>query len=164
MTFRVLSEHLVVLAVVPPEPSACSKQEQHSLSVLFKEKDHPPDKCDICTFKEVNSISSSGPHVHTCIYAVHGDPTPAGLQSHWVAVTCPVSSVLIQPVPAISHEVGVEAYGHLPVGRLLLPDPIEHCVEPTSTGAWGERSGTLVSLCKWNWTLVISECVCECRH
>lgn len=45
MTFRVLSEHLVVLTVIPPKPSSC--EQQHSIKYLLQfapsEKPHLQD-------------------------------------------------------------------------------------------------------------------------
>ncbi len=83
------------------------------------------------TFEEVNSISFSGPHMHIRIHSLHGNSTPANLQRNWISKACSVISVLIQPVPAVSHEIGVKADDHLPVGRLLLSYPIKYCAEST---------------------------------
>lgn len=102
--------------------------------------------CSICTyihicsvvftFKEVNSISFPGPHMHISIHSVHGNATPANLQRDWISIACSVVPVLIQPVPAVSYEIGVKADDHLPVGCLLLSDPIKYCVESTFTAPW----------------------------
>lgn len=88
------------------------------------------------TFKEVNSVSFPGPNVHTRINSVHGDPAPANLQCNRISKACSVFPVLIEPVPAISKEIGVKADDHLPIGRPLLPDPIKHRVESTFTAPW----------------------------
>lgn len=85
------------------------------------------------TFEEVNSIHFSGPHVHVRIHSVTGNSTPASLQDDWIAEARSVISVLVQPVPAVPHEIGVKADDHLPVGRLLLSDPVKCCVETTLT-------------------------------
>lgn len=71
-----------------------------------------------------------------CIYSIHWDPMPASLQRNWITITRSIISVLIQPVPAISHEIGVKADHHLPIGCPLLSDPIKHRVEPTFTASW----------------------------
>lgn len=90
------------------------------------------------TFKEIHSIFSSGPHVHMSIHSIIGKPMPAGLQRDRVTITGSVVPVLVQPVPAISHEVGVEADQHLPVRRLLLSDPVKHSVEAALTASWSQ--------------------------
>lgn len=74
--------------------------------------------------------------MHICIHSFTGNPTPASLQCHWISKACSVISVLIQPVPAVSHKIGVKADHHLPIGRLLLSDPIKYCVESTFTAPW----------------------------
>lgn len=84
-------------------------------------------------FEEVNIVSLPGPHVHVCIHSARGNSTPADLHCDWVSIAGPVVPVLIQPVPAVSHEVGVKADDHLPVGRLLLPDPIKDGAESSLT-------------------------------
>lgn len=61
------------------------------------------------TFKEVHSIFFSGPHMHMRVHAILGEPMPADRQRDRVAIAGSVVSVLVQPVPAISHEVCVEA-------------------------------------------------------
>lgn len=85
------------------------------------------------TFEEVNRVSFSRPHVHVRVHALFGEAVPADLQRDRVAVACSVVSVLIQPVPAVPHEIGVKADDHLPVGRLLFPDPIKHGAESSFT-------------------------------
>lgn len=89
------------------------------------------------TFEEVNLISLPRPHVHKGIDAISRDSTPANLQRHRVTVSSAVVPVLVQPVPAIPHEVGVEADDHLAIGRLLLADPVEHGAEsPFAASLW----------------------------
>lgn len=94
------------------------------------------------TFEEVNVISLPRPHVHKRVHATGGDSTPADLQCHRVPISSAVVPVLIQPVPAIPHEVGVEADDHLAVGRLLLPHPVENGAEWTFTASlwWSEQT------------------------
>lgn len=94
------------------------------------------------TFKKVNLVSLPGPHVHKRIDAIRGDSTPANLQRHRVTESSAVVPVLIQPVPAVPHEVGVEADDHLTIGRLLLPDPVEYSAESTFTASlwWPEQT------------------------
>lgn len=94
------------------------------------------------TFEEENFISLPRPHVHKRIHPISGDSTPADLQRHRVSVSSAVVPVLVQPVPAVPHEVGVEADDHLAVGRLLFPDPVENGAELTFTASlrWSEQT------------------------
>lgn len=106
------------------------------------------------TFKEVNSIFFSGPHMHISIHSVHGNSTPANLQCNWISIARSVISVLIQPVPAVSQEIGVKADDHLPIGCLLLSNPIKCCVELTFTSSWVQTKAYrkqigFVSICKY---------------
>lgn len=78
--------------------------------------------------------------MHVCIHSIHRNPAPADLQGNWVSIARSVIFVLIQPVPSVSHEVGVKAYDDLPIGCLLLSDPVKHCVESTFTVTCTKRS------------------------
>lgn len=80
--------------------------------------------------------------MHMCISSIRGDPMPASLQGNGVPVTRSVIPVLVQPVPAVSHEIGVKADHHLPIGCLLLSYPIEHCVERAFAGSWCQNTST----------------------
>lgn len=135
VSFRVLSEHLVILIVIPPEPSTWTQQQQ-SQNILTDIKQIQIKPVGRPTFEEVNSISFSGPHMHKRIHSIHGDPPPAGLQGHWVSIACAVTLVIIQPVPAVPHEVRVKADDRLSIGGLLLSDPIKSCVESALTAPW----------------------------
>lgn len=88
------------------------------------------------TFKKVHSIAFPGPYVNVCIHPVRRYPTPTSLKGHGITVTCAVISVLVQPVPTVSHEIGVEANGDFPVRRSFFPDPVKNSVEPTFTHTW----------------------------
>lgn len=85
------------------------------------------------TFKEVDRISSAVPHVNVSVHAARGQPMPAHLHRHRIPEPRPVITVLIEPVPAVTHEVGVKTHHHLAVRCLLLPDPIKHGAEATLT-------------------------------
>lgn len=63
------------------------------------------------------------------IHTLPGEAVPASLQCDWITVARSVVSVLIQPVPVVSHEIGVKADDNLPIGRLLFSDPVKYCVE-----------------------------------
>lgn len=67
------------------------------------------------------------------IHTLPGESMPASLQCDWISVACPIVSVLIQPVPAVSHEIGVKADDHLPIRRLLFSDPVKYCAESSFT-------------------------------
>lgn len=142
VTFRVLSVHLVILIVVPPELSTWM-QKQQNCAWIHSIKATVPSVILSPTFKKVNGISFSGPHMHIRIHSVHGNSTPANLQSNRIPKARSVISVLIQPVPAVSHKVGVKADDHLPIGRLLLSDPIKHCAESSFTASWVQNRSRL---------------------
>lgn len=88
------------------------------------------------TFKEVDRVSSAVPHVNVSVHAAGGQPVPAHLHRHRIPVPRPVITVLIEPVPAVTHEVGVKTHHHLAIRRLFLPDPIKHGAEATLTHTW----------------------------
>lgn len=133
MTFRVLSEHLVLLTVIPPKLSPCIQQQQPQKRLL----QFVTNKHHICwiTFEEINNVFFPRPHVHMGVHALLGESMPASLQCDWISVACSVVAILIQPVPAVSHEIGVKADDHLPIGRLLFPDPVKYCAESSFTAA-----------------------------
>lgn len=93
--------------------------------------------------------------MHMCINTIAGKAMPADLQRNRIAVTRSVVSVLIQPVPAVPHEVRVEADDQISVRRLLLSDPVKHRVESTFTCTWNETVCFPVTLFLWNTSVCV---------
>lgn len=86
--------------------------------------------------------------MHMRIHSIHGNSTPADLQCNWVSKACSVIPVLIQPVPAVSDEIGVKADNHLPIGCFFLSDPIKYSVESTLTAPWRKEKYVSKVLCQ----------------
>lgn len=133
MAFRVLSEHLVLLTVIPPKLSSCIQHQRRQKKTLqfITNNSH----IYRITFKEINNVFFPRPHVHMGIHTLPGESMPASLQCDWIAVACSVISVLIQPVPAVSHKIGVKADDYLPIGCLLFSDPVKHCAKSSFTAS-----------------------------
>lgn len=83
------------------------------------------------TFKEIHGVRVAAPHVHVGIHTGRRESVPPNLHGHGISVTGSVAAVLIEPVPAVTHEVGAKAHDHFTVRRSLLPDPIKRGAEAT---------------------------------
>lgn len=94
------------------------------------------------TFEKIGGVDPASPYVNVRIHATGWDALPPHLDGYRVPVAGAIVAVLVQPVQAIAHEVGVEADPDLPIGSPLLPDPVKHGAEATLTAAWGIGQGS----------------------
>lgn len=99
--------------------------------------------------------------MHVCINTITWKAMPADLQCNRIAITRSVVSVLVQPVPAVPHEVRVEADDQISIRRLLLSDPVKHGVESTFTRTWNKTICFSVSSFPWISSVCVDPVSCE---